>query len=331
MARIVFGLGSSHTPQLSTTTEWWEDHAARDQRNPELLGRDGEMHSYQELAAVPEWAVSSDRLTPAVWESCYQRAQDAVDVLAKELASAAPDVVVVIGDDQAELFRDDGTPTFAVFYGSEILDIPHTEAKLASMPAGLRAASWAAHGDEVERYPVPAALGRHVAESLAIEEFDLTVLTRQPEGRSVGHAFTFPRRRLMGETITPILPVAVNAYYPPNVPSPRRCYQFGQALRRAIESYPDDLTAAVVASGGLSHFVVDEELDRRIIDGLRTKDAESLATIPRRYMRSGTSETLNWIAAGGALEHLDMELVDYVPAYRSAAGTGVGMTFAVWR
>jgi hypothetical protein len=47
-------------------------------------------------------------------------------------------------------------------------------------------------------------------------------------------------------------------------------------------------------------------------------------------MRSGTSESLNWIAAGAALEALDMTVVDYIPAYRSAAGTGVGMAFAIW-
>ena len=331
MARIVMGLGSSHTPQLSTTTDWWEDHADRDRRNPSLLGRDGELHAYDELVAVPEWNIPAERLTPDVWAACYQRAQDAMGVLSKELASAAPDVVVVVGDDQAELFLDDGTPTFAVFYGSEIMDMPHSAAKLASMPAGLRAAAWAQHSETVERYPVPADLGRHVVESLAVEEFDVTAFTRQAEGRSLGHAFTFPRRRLMGETIIPMLPVALNAYYPPNVPSPRRCYQFGRALRRAIESYPEDLSVAIVASGGLSHFVVDEELDGRVIEGLRTKDVETLTTIPRRFMRSGTSETLNWIAAGGALEHLGMELVDYVAAYRSPAGTGVGMAFAVWR
>lgn len=80
-----------------------------------------------------------------------------------------------------------------------------------------------------------------------------------------------------------------------------------------------------------SHFVVDEELDRRVIEGLRVQDAESLIELPRRYMRSGTSETLNWIAAGGALEGLTMKLTDYVPAYRPAAATRVGLTFAVWR
>jgi len=331
MARIVLGLATSHTPQLSTTTDWWDDHAGRDRRNPNLLGRDGELHTYDELAAVADWAVPPERLTPGAWSGFYERAQAALAVLAKELASTAPDVVVVIGDDQAELFLDDGTPTFAVFHGPEIRDLPQTEAKLASMPAGMRAASWAAHSDEGESYPVPAELGRHVIEALAMEEFDVTALTRQPEGRSVGHAFTFPRRRLMERRVIPMLPVALNTYYPPNVPSPRRCYHFGRSLRRAIESYPEDLTVAVVASGGLSHFVVDEQLDRRVLDGLRSRDVESLTTIPRRYMRSGTSESLNWIAAGGALEHLDMEEVDYVAAYRSPAGTGVGMAFALWR
>lgn len=331
MARIVLGVGSSHSPQLSTTTDWWEDHAARDRRNPQLLGRDGEMHTYDELVAVPEWTVPPERLTSDVWAACHRRAQDAIAVLAKELAEAAPDAVVVVGDDQAELFLDDGTPTFAVLHGSEIVDMPHSSEKLASMPAGLRAASWAQHADTREAYPVPAELGRHVVESLAVEEFDVTALTRQPEGRSLGHAFTFARRRLMGESVVPMLPVAVNAYYPPNVPTPRRCYRFGRALRQAVETYPEDMSVAVVASGGLSHFVVDEALDGRVIEGLRTRDVEALTTIPRRFLRSGTSETLNWITAGGALEHLAMELVDYVPAYRSPAGTGVGMAFAIWR
>lgn len=331
MARIVLGLGSSHTPQLSTTVDWWEDHAARDRRNPFLLGRDGEGHVFDELLAVPEWRVSPDRLTPEVWESLHERSQKAIAALGETLAAAAPDAVVVIGDDQTEMFLDDGQPTFAVYYGSEIFDVPLADAKRASMPKGLLAASWAAHGDDVEAYDVPAELGEHIIGALMTEEFDVMALSRQPGDRSVGHAFTFVRRRLMGEKMIPILPVALNAYNPPNQPTPRRCFMFGRALRRAIDSFPSDIRVAIVASGGLSHFVVDEELDNRVLTALRERDVESLTTLPKRYMRSGTSETLNWIAAGGALEHLDMELVDYIPAYRSAAGTGVGMSFAQWR
>lgn len=331
MARIVLGLGSSHTPQLSTTTDWWEDHAQRDRRNPFLVGRDGEVHSYDELAAVPEWNVPAEMLTPEVWESHHARAQQAIAVLGKELLAAAPDVVLVVGDDQDEMFLDDGAPTFAVYYGDTIEDIPPSDREREARPKGLQAAAWAVHAEAGESYPVHADLGRHVIEQMMIDEFDVTALSRQPAGRSVGHAFTFVRRRLMTDGLVPMLPVALNSYNPPNQPSARRCFLFGRALRRAVESYPGDLRVAVVASGGLSHFVVDEELDGRVIAALRDRDVEALTTVPRAHMRSGNSETLNWIAAGGALEHLSMELVDYVPAYRSAAGTGVGMTFAVWR
>ncbi len=135
----------------------------------------------------------------------------------------------------------------------------------------------------------------------------------------------------MRDHVLPMVPVLVNSYYPPNQPTPGRCYNFGRALRRAIESWDEDLAVAIVASGGLSHFVVDEEFDRRVIDGLRRKDLAALSAIPRRYFRSGTSESLNWITAGGALEALDMKLVDYVPGYRTPAGTGCGMTFARWQ
>jgi hypothetical protein len=331
MARIVLGLGSSHTPQLSTTIDWWEDHANRDRANPNLLGRDGEIHTYDELLAHTEWNVDASRVTPEVHQDAHQRSQDAIAHLAKALEEAAPDALVVIGDDQEELFLDDGTPTFAIYWGETIDDLAPSAHKQETMAAGLKAAMWAQHTFSKETYPVASKLALHLVDSLITDEFDLTQMAVQREGRSLGHAFTFPRLRMMGERIVPLVPIMINTYYAPNQPSPRRCYMLGRALRRAIESFPEDMTVAVMASGGLSHFVVDEEFDHRILDGLKTRNVDSLATIPRRYMRSGTSEGLNWITAGGALEGLSMETVDYVPAYRSTAGTGVGMAFALWR
>ncbi|MQY14319.1 2,3-dihydroxyphenylpropionate/2,3-dihydroxicinnamic acid 1,2-dioxygenase [Streptomyces sp. RB5] len=331
MAEIVLGLATSHTPQLSTETSWWEDHANRDRRNTFLIGRDGEVHDYASLAAVPEWAVPAERLTPEVWQSLHERGQAGVQTLKDKLAEVAPDVVVVIGDDQDEMFHDDGLPTFAVFHGDSIYDMPPEQAKLDATADGIKAAMWARHAEAPDKYVTPGDLGRHLVLSVVEDEFDVVAFARQPQERSIGHAFTFVRRRLMGEEMIPLLPIAVNSYIPPNVPSARRCYQFGRAIRRAIESYPEDLRVAVVASGGLSHFVVDEELDRRILDGLKNRDVESLSTIPRKHMRSGTSESLLWIAAGGALEHLEMTEVDYIPAYRSEAGTGIGTAFAVWQ
>lgn len=81
----------------------------------------------------------------------------------------------------------------------------------------------------------------------------------------------------------------------------------------------------------MSHFVVDEALDRGVLDALARHDAAALTTLPRAKMHAGSSEILNWIAAAGALEGLAMETIDYVPCYRSPAGTGVGMGFAIWR
>jgi 3-O-methylgallate 3,4-dioxygenase len=86
----------------------------------------------------------------------------------------------------------------------------------------------------------------------------------------------------------------------------------------------------IFASGGLSHLVISEELDRQVIGALQRKDRETLVNLPENVLQWANGETKNWIAAGGALEHLDMHLIDYVPGYRSPAGTGVGMTFASW-
>jgi 3-O-methylgallate 3,4-dioxygenase len=128
----------------------------------------------------------------------------------------------------------------------------------------------------------------------------------------------------------PVIPVVLNTYYPPNQPSPRRCYRLGQAIREAIERYPEELRIGVVASGGLSHFTVDEELDREVIRALREKDADALQDLPRTRLNSGNSEIRNWICAGGALEHLDVRWVTYCPGYRTPAGTGTGLCFAHW-
>jgi 3-O-methylgallate 3,4-dioxygenase len=87
----------------------------------------------------------------------------------------------------------------------------------------------------------------------------------------------------------------------------------------------------VLASGGLSHFVVDEALDRRVLDLLAKKDVAGLTTLPVSQLEAGNSEIRNWIAAAGAVEHLEMKLVDYQPCYRSEAGTGIGTAFAVWQ
>jgi 3-O-methylgallate 3,4-dioxygenase len=329
MAEVVLGLASSHTPQLSTSAEYWSEHAARDQRNNRLLGPDGRYRTYDELLAAADPALAGE-LQPAVWHSKFDRAQAAVGALTQRLAAAQPDVVLVIGDDQHELFGADGVPAIGLFTGDTLWDLPPDAERLARTPADIRAASWAAHAGTPDRYPVAAELSEHLARFLTGQGFDLTVMEQQPAGRGLGHAFTFVRRRLRLPDAVPIVPVLLNTYFPPNVPSPGRCWRLGQALRAGIESWAPDARVAVFASGGLSHFVVLEDLDRSVLAGLAGGDAAVFEQIPVQLLRSGTSETLNWITAGGALGGLAFRLLDYIPAYRSPAGTGCGMAFATW-
>ena len=332
MAEIVVGIASSHTPQLSSGVDMWPDHADRDRRVGEqarLIGRDGEYHSYDEIlaSAAPGMA---EQLTKEVWDGKYRRAQDAIATLADRLSKAQPDIAIVIGDDQRELFLDDGIPALACYAGDELVDFPPGEEARARQPKGIRAASWAVHADHPEHHPVDAALSRHIAEQLALADYDITLLTQQPAGRSLGHAFTFPRYRLGLRATTPLVPIFINTYYQPNVPSAARSYGVGQLIRRAVASWQDDARVAVIASGGLTHFVIDEDLDRRVLAGLTERDASLLTSLPRASLRSGNSEILNWVAAAGALEGLTATAVDYVPGYRSPAGTGTGMAFAYW-
>jgi hypothetical protein len=127
-----------------------------------------------------------------------------------------------------------------------------------------------------------------------------------------------------------MLPVMLNTYFPPNQPPARRCYDLGKALGAALRSWPEDIRVGVVASGGLSHFVVDEELDRGLLRAIADRDEEHLRRIPEGKLQSGSSEIKNWLVAAGALTELSFETVDYVPGYRSAGGTGCGMAFGRW-
>ena len=166
---------------------------------------------------------------------------------------------------------------------------------------------------------------------LVEHEFDLARSSALPEGLGEGHAFAFIHSRLLRRRPVPVVPIFLNTYFPPNQPTPRRCYQLGQKIRDAIERWDRSARIAVVASGGLSHFVIDEELDASVLRAVEERDAELLTTLPTVKLNSGTSEIRNWIAMHGATEHLPHQWTDYVPAYRTAAGTGTGCGFAIWQ
>lgn len=76
--------------------------------------------------------------------------------------------------------------------------------------------------------------------------------------------------------------------------------------------------------------MVLEEFDNEVLGAIGEHAIDAIAKMPRSFFRTGSSEVLNWISAGGALEHLRIRFVDYIPGYRSQAGTGTGPVFAIW-
>ena len=349
MAEIVLGLGTSHSPMLSLPGELWGEFAARDKGNPMLLSlEDGRTMSYEELLEAADPAIAK-RLTTEVFQAQSEACQKAISTLEAAMIEANPDAVIIVGDDQEELFFDDIMPLFSIYWGDTMHLSPRPVGENAS-PA-IKASAWG-YGDLAMDVPVDAELGLHLIRNLIEDDFDIAqsrymneqtggtvgpigylnnpiITERRPQ--AMPHAYAYVVKRIMNHKIRPIVPLTQNTFYPPNQPTPRRCYNLGKAVAKAVENWDSDKKVAVVASGGLSHFLVDEEIDQMALKGMREKDAGLLASMPRYRLNSGSSEILNWVTAAGALEHLDMELVDYVPVYRSPAGTGGGWGFALWR
>lgn len=327
MATIVLGLGVSHTPMMSLPSTDWAAYAARDATAFPLIYR-RKRWEYEDLVAARASEGIADQVNEATFAAKHARITAAVDRLSAELAQARPDVLVVVGDDHHEMYTEASMPTLAIYWGDTIESIPPQTVFPAVAPA-----AWALFGEERETYQCDAALGEHLITRLNADGFDVAQLRSAPEGQSVGHPFVLVRTRLVGvgREMPPIVPVIMNTYFPPNRPTPKRCWEFGKGLREAIEAYPADVRVAVVASGGLSHFVVDEELDRSMLDAMASGDDRRVAELDLEDFSSGTSEGLCWLTAGGACHPLSMEVVEYVPGYRTPAGTGCAMAAVVWK
>jgi hypothetical protein len=359
MAQIVLGLGTSHTPLLALRAELWPTYARRDESNPELAyPPHGHVMAYTEALAHVSPEVRARYRGAAPYAAQADACQRALDELSRTLRSAHPDVTIVVGDDQDEWFYEDNMPAFSVYWGDTAPLIPRQP------PAGVKDREIAeavtrGYGDVAMDVPVASRFGRFLIEYLMEHDVDVAHMryVKQPYGGSIGrryptrtgeldyvrdtpaheqglpHAFAFVVKRLFDNRPGPILPVLQNTCYPPNQPTPRRCFAVGQAIAAAVAEWPEAARVAIVASGGLSHFVVDEELDRTVLGALERKDADALRTLPRERLHSAASEAMNWVTLGGALHAtpLAMELLAYVPVYRTPAGTGGGWAFARWR
>src|SRR5215470_7861897 len=228
-------------------------------------------------------------------------------------AREVPDVVILVYNDHASAFTPEIVPTFALGCADEF--------KPADEGYGPR--------------PVPvvqghADLAAHLAQSLILDEFDLTLMYKL----DVDHGLTVPLSLVYGqpdEWPVRVIPLAVNVVqYPP--PTGHRCYMLGKAIRKAIESYPEDLRVVVFGTGGMSHQIsgpraglINSKFDKAFLDNL-TKNPKKLAKMPHlEYMREAGAEGIEmvmWLIMRGALDDKVDEVYRFytVPASNTAVG-----------
>jgi len=224
-----------------------------------------------------------------------------------------PDVVVLVYNDHASAFDMRVIPTFAIGCAEEF------------QPADE---GWGPR-------PVPAVQGHpdlawHIAQSCILDEFDMTIINEM----DVDHGLTVPMSLMFGqvpEWPVKVIPLAVNVVtYPP--PSGNRCWMLGEAIKRAVESFPEDLNVQVWGTGGMSHQLqgpraglINREWDTAFLDAL-TENPEKLREMPHiEYLREAGSEGIElvmWLIMRGAMGKNAKELHRFyhVPASNTAVG-----------
>ena len=230
------------------------------------------------------------------------------------LVDNAPDVVILVYNDHASAFSADLIPTFALGCAEEF------------MPADE---GWGPR-------PVPVVRGHaefaaHLAQSVILDEFDLTIVNRM----DVDHGLTVPLSLAFGQPEAwpcRVIPLAVNVVqFPP--PTGHRCFELGRALARAVASYPEPLRVMVWGTGGMSHQLqgaraglINQPFDNRFLDLISSDDPDELVRMPHlEYLREAGSEGIElvmWLIMRGALgaRVRPLQRFYHVPASNTAVG-----------
>ncbi len=331
MARITSVIACSHSPFLFQPLEWWDE-----------VRKARPVSAHTRADSAEENAQKRHRV-----DAAFARLHDVFQ-------AAKPDVVVIFGDDQKEQFDFRNFPAFAVYVG-EAYEGYKTVGYHGTPGGGGRVVK-----PKIPEHWARVATNSAFAKSLLVGLFDagfdpafMMGLPNEEEG--MGHAFMRPLGKITDDRFdVPVVPVLVNCFYAPQ-PSGARCAAVARALRRSIEAWPEDIRVAVVGSGGLWHIpgapdaYIDEDFDEAMLNGVRTGNADAMATYfdnwkpkpeheglacyksfsggtgMRGGLGSGTGESRNWIMAAAVADRPGT-VIDYVPVYASPCGMG----FAYW-
>ncbi len=272
MAKIIAGVGTSHTPAIGA-------------------------------------AVDNDKTGEPYWQPVFKGYEPAK----KWMEAVKPDVVIMVYNDHVNAFDFKMIPTFAIGCAAEF---PIADEGWGARPVPV-----------VKGYPEMAS---HLVQQLVLDEFDITIVNEM----QVDHGLTVPMTLLFD---TPkqwpcrVIPLAVNVVQYP-APTGNRCYNLGKAIKKAVESWNEDLKVVIFGTGGMSHQIqnrraglINKDFDTRFLDGL-TKNPDGLAKIPPiEYLREAGNEAIElvmWLIMRGALGK-DVEEV-YRFYHVPASSTGVG-------
>jgi hypothetical protein len=337
MATISLGMATAHGPQITLPPESWDLRVEADRQNQDHWFR-GRKYTFDELLELRKSENLAEKSSLAAKQRHFDRCQSALEELVRVYAEAKPDVAIIFGNEQAEIFTETNIPALAIYWGETIANIAKTPERIAKMGKGVAPAEASYCPPGGAEYPGHPGLGQHLITHLVQNGFDISQSQKFPTGprgtNSVPHAYGFIYRRIMHDDVVPNVPVLVNTHNPPNRPSTGRCIDMGRALVDAIASWPVDAKVALIASGGMTHFAIDETFDRMLLDAMAANDEAKLRQIDESMFASGgTAEIKSWMPVYAAMAQLgaSMTVVDYVPCYRSEAGTGNAMGFVYWK
>jgi hypothetical protein len=336
MAEIVMGVWTTHGPQLNTTPEEWMLRVPSDKGRRHWFK--GKQYSFDELVELRASENLAEKATLAERTRNHAACQAAIGALAERWAQVNPDVCIIFGNDQRELMLAPCQPAYTIFYGDSFWNGPMPEERSARLPPGIRESEWANRPTEKTIYPAIPELANRLIERGLDERWDFTTSNAWPEHpiehhhSGTPHAFAYILRRVMNDAAIPTLPIITNTFFPPNQPRPWRCFELGKLVYEVVQEWKTDLRVAIVGSGGMSHFVINEGFDKDLIGAIQNRDEAALRAIEPAMMNDGTSELLNWVSAAGCMFNTSLagDLIDYVPCYRTEAGSGTAQGFLVW-
>ena len=305
MAEIVAAMASSHAYTFYTPAQWDERRERSRSRYARKYGADPPVLPQLQQETLPG---NVERFRPL---------GDGLQKFKGLFESLRPDSLILIGDDQNENFTE-YVPQFSIFVGDHLVSADNES------------------GNTVE-IRCDAELARALVEHSVEAGFDVAFSKSFPNDRLLSHAHAQVLNWFRPDV--PVVLIFVNSICPP-APSPARCYEFGKALRQAVDAFSGRRRVVAYGSGGLSHFsagypyedyggplrmgAICEDFDKQALDWIRSGRAEQLKTLTsKQLIDNGAIEYRQWITLMGLLDQRKPDWLEYGAFYRGIMGMGV--------